>query len=156
MIKNGKIIYGQGNFLFDDSDDECWKTGLLIQIKDNFEINYIPVVKSANRIRLADEYEKTQILNQFDARSEMIKSEKFVYDNFSTFASKNIYNYLLWLTGVDNNIVFRIINRIFRYKFSEFYIKKKYSKNQMLKIENMTCCESISELFVQGLKDINK
>ena len=35
-------------------------------------------------------------------------------------------------------------------------IKKKYSKNQMLKIENMTCCESISELFVQGLKDINK
>ena len=154
--KNGKIIYGQGNFLFDDSDDECWKTGLLIQIKDNFEINYIPVVKSANRIRLADEYERTQILNQFDARSEMIKSEKFVYDNFSTFASKNIYNYLLWLTGVENNIVFRVINRIFRYKFSEFYIKKKYSKNQMLKIENMTCCESISELFVQGLKDINK
>ncbi len=25
----------------------------------------------------------------------------------------------------------------------------------MLKIENMTCCESISELYVQGIKDIN-
>ena len=26
----------------------------------------------------------------------------------------------------------------------------------MLKIENMTFCESISELYVQGIKDINE
>lgn len=45
--ENSTIIYGQGNFIFDDSQSEYWKTSLLIniEIKDEFKIQYIPIVK---------------------------------------------------------------------------------------------------------------
>ena len=35
--QGGTIVYGQGNFLFDDDDSEFWKTSLLISIGDAFK-----------------------------------------------------------------------------------------------------------------------
>ena len=43
--QGGTIVYGQGNFLFDDSESEFWQTSLLVQIDDGFEISYIPLKK---------------------------------------------------------------------------------------------------------------
>ena len=42
----GKIIYGQGNFIFEKRNDECWKTALLVTVDiDNYEIGYVPLDK---------------------------------------------------------------------------------------------------------------
>ena len=61
----GTIVYGQGNFLFDRSERPGWKTGLLIQIGDNFEVTYIPLCKHANTVRLASNDESSIILEDF-------------------------------------------------------------------------------------------
>ena len=49
--KGSTIVYGQGNFIFDDSDDECWQTSLLVIIGDDFEVSYLPIVKDVRRFR---------------------------------------------------------------------------------------------------------
>ena len=41
--QDGTIVYGQGNFLFDHGDNEYWNTSLLVQIKDDGQINYVPL-----------------------------------------------------------------------------------------------------------------
>ena len=54
--KNGTIIYGQGNFVFDLKDDEFWNTGLLVSLNFDAEkkctISYIPIEKKRGRILL--------------------------------------------------------------------------------------------------------
>ena len=49
------IIYGQGNFLFDKYDREFLKTSLLIQvsINDGLHVEYIPIAKKGNGVRLS-------------------------------------------------------------------------------------------------------
>lgn len=53
--KDGTVVYGQGNFIFDDSDNECWQTAMLVMLDNRFQISYIPLVKVRNGVRLADE-----------------------------------------------------------------------------------------------------
>ena len=52
----GTIVYGQGNFLFDDCDNEFWNSALLVELefsKDNkVKINYIPIEKKKHTVRL--------------------------------------------------------------------------------------------------------
>lgn len=50
--QDGTIVYGQGNFLFDDSDSEFWQTSLLLSVTDS-GVSYLPLVKRKNTVRLA-------------------------------------------------------------------------------------------------------
>ena len=53
-FKGGTIVYGQGNFLFDYSESEYWKTGMLIEIDNHFHIRYVPVVKNGPSVHMAE------------------------------------------------------------------------------------------------------
>lgn len=72
----GTIVYGQGNFLFDDEENEYWQTSLLIMISDDFEVKYIPLKKNKNTVRVAKENEAKNILEQFNIRSEELTDSK--------------------------------------------------------------------------------
>lgn len=52
-------MYGQGNFIFDNSDSEYWQTSLLIDLTIDSDlktkIDYIPIEKNNNKICLASE-----------------------------------------------------------------------------------------------------
>ncbi len=51
-------MYGQGNFLFDKADNEFWQTSVLISVDiDNDGIQYIPILKDDNGVKLADAIE---------------------------------------------------------------------------------------------------
>src|SRR5699024_431430 len=39
----GTIVYGQGNFIFNEHNNEFWNTGLLVKVDDIFNIEYIPI-----------------------------------------------------------------------------------------------------------------
>lgn len=69
------IVYGQGNFLFDHSDREEWQTSLLvrIEISDKLNIDYVPIKKCGNKVRLAEDDEAKEIMDGFFARTEEIK-----------------------------------------------------------------------------------
>ena len=150
--KDGTIVYGQGNFLFDSSESEFWQTSLLVQISDGFKISYIPLVKCDNTVRLADEKKAKEILDGFNKRSEEIKIPGLIQKKYSEFAKSMLRNYLQNISG-SKNIFFRVINKLTRYKLSAWITKRKYNKITLLALQNYFDCEAHRELILEGIKE---
>lgn len=149
--KGGTVVYGQGNFIFDMDGGEFVKSSLLIDIDDEFNITYIPIVKKDIGIRLANDIEKEEILAAFKSRSEQIQDEKFVQRRYYEFADEMIDRYLKAFCG-RNSILFRILNKLSRGKLLSLKVKFKYNKRVMLAVLNFIECEAHNELIVSGLK----
>ena len=144
----GKILYGQGNFIFDDGVvDEYWGNALLVEVdvsEKGVIVNYIPIEMANGLIKLS---KNDMILRDFYKRSELIKSNEFVKEEYSKFANKNINMYL----GIMNkpNVLKRALNKLLKRKF----YTKLYDKKKCLQILNVIECEAHRELFTQGLKE---
>ena len=149
-MESGKIVYGQGNFLFDDSDKECWKTGLLVEITDQFDVSYIPVIKKENTVRLAGTEEKGKILREFENRSKEILSDDFVYMRYSQLADETLMKYLYVLQGKES-VLFRILNKLSRNRLREKRLEHLYGDKQCRAIRNSIECETHHELLLQAL-----
>ena len=149
--QGGTIVYGQGNFLFDMQENEFWNTSLLIQLKDGFEIDYVPLVKQGNGVRLAEEQQKAEILDGFYKRSEQIKQDGFIETQYIEFAKQMIEGYLLNVSSIKYGFIFKVLNRLSGRRFLSWYIKRKYKKAKLLAIENYVECEAHRELLLKGL-----
>lgn len=151
----GTIVYGQGNFLFDDGDNEFWNTSLLIELKlDNkLEVSYIPICKNSNCVRLASETEANSIMAQFYKRSKEILSKGFIQENYSKFAKSMSLGYYYKIAGKTSSFLpIKIINKLSNYLF----LKWIYGSKEKTMIENCLECEAHRELFSQFLKDSRK
>lgn len=147
--KQGTIVYGQGNFLFDLIDNEYWKTSLLIQVdtSEKNKIEYIPLQKEGNGVKLAiDE----QILLDFFKRTEEIKEEGVIEKKYEAFAKQMRSYYLTTLHG-HRSFMKKALNKITKGKYYE-HIAKKYKEEDLLAIANYIECEAHSELLLEGLK----
>ena len=149
---SGTIVYGQGNFLFDNSDSDFWQTGLLIGLNENFEVLYYPIVKAKNTVRLADEGKSKEILEAFYERSEAIKSLEFVEKEYSKFADSFCNTYLGAFLG-KKTILSRILNKLTRGRMFKAMLRNKYSKINMVQIANYVECEAHRELMLKGLSN---
>ena len=94
--KDSTIVYGQGNFLFDEEENEYWNSGLLVQIDDDFSVSYIPIVKKKETVRLASNTEKNIILNGFYERSNAILEKDRVQSEYDKFANEMLFTYILY------------------------------------------------------------
>ncbi|MDF2802079.1 MAG: putative poly-gamma-glutamate synthesis protein [Anaerocolumna sp.] len=141
------IVYGQGNFLFDHSESEFWKTSILLQIDicEEIKVDYIPIIKVGNTVRLANEKQKEEILLGFRKRSDEIKQIGFIEKRYSEFAKESFNGYLSALHG--DNLVFRILNKLWNYKFARLL----YSRRSILWMLNIVECEAHRELLLKGL-----
>ena len=152
---NGKIVYGQGNFIFDLADNEYWKTSILLSVDvDSNDIQYIPIVKKAELVRLADIDEKNKILSDFYERSRLIMNSEFVEEEYKKFAVANISNYICASKG--KTLFGKVMNKITKGYY--FKIKAKfYGKKQAVILYNYLKCEAHYELFITALENkINK
>ena len=150
--EEGTIIYGQGNFLFDLSDNECCQTGLMIELDPDFNISYIPLKKKENAISIASKSEGLKIIKEFKLRSMQIEEESFVDENYSKFAGEMLETYLWMLSGKEN-ILFRVINKLTHGKLRTWRLQKKYNNEVLLKIYNCLICEAHNELLIKGLEN---
>ena len=151
---DGTIVYGQGNFLFDDSESEFWQTSLLIQIDNDCQISYIPLMKKGNGVRLASENDSNKILENFFGRSEGIKADGQIENKYNEFSQKMIDGYLLKLSGTGKSFVFRVMNKLTKQKYGKWILKNKIKKQQLLQMQNILECEAHRELLKVGI--INK
>lgn len=149
--EGGTIVYGQGNFLFDNSDSDFWQTGLLIGLNDDFEVLYYPIVKAENVVRLAGEKESKVILDEFHKRSEAIKSPDFVDAEYSKFASTSLNTYLGALSG-KKSLVLRAFNKLLGGQVLRLMFKRKYPESNVLRIINCVNCEAHRELMLKALE----
>jgi poly-gamma-glutamate capsule biosynthesis protein CapA/YwtB (metallophosphatase superfamily) len=152
-FEDSTIIYGQGNFLFDYSENELWQTSLLIKITLNNGINleYIPIVKTGNSVRLAEDKEAAKILRGFHQRSADILKDGFIDTKYQEFASANVESYLKRFSGFG-----RFISAIDRRFLNGLLLKRKYNTNKLLEIQNYIECEAHRELVIKGLSNLIK
>lgn len=147
---NGTIVYGQGNFIFDDCNSPLAEHSLLIKIEDDFSIDYLPLVKTANGVRLATGKDSKKIIDAFKNRSAQIKEEGFVEKEYAKLASSMLQNYLLICSGFRHRKICRILNRL-----THGWVIKKltsaYSKDELLALRNFIECEAHRELWIKGL-----
>ncbi len=152
----GTIVYGQGNFLFDGSDHECWQTGMLVRLGDNFEVSYLPLVKRKETVRLAERDEAEQILGTFFERSKEILAGEFVTQKYSAFAEEMLPTYLMRVSALRPGLLLRICNKLSGYRLIPRMLRRKYTKSSRLVVENCIACEAHRELFLQGIQKSKK
>lgn len=150
--RDGTIVYGQGNFIFDDSDDECWQTSLLVNIEDDYSISYIPLVKRGNGVRLATGETASQIMDGFQSRSDAIKSTCFIDEQYSNYANENRDYYLRALSG-RKILITRLLNKITGGRFIQALLAATYRNKEVVQITNYIECESHRELMLRALSE---
>lgn len=142
----GTIIYGQGNFIFNMQQNEYWDNSLLIELDFNDgepRLSYIPIVQTDCGTRLADKEEGSRILEGYEKRSEKIKQEGFVENEYMKHAREKLPGYLL---RMKSSFWIRIAR-----KFKPDMLTNSIFNCE--KILNSIDCEAHRELFICGLKD---
>lgn len=152
--KNGKIVYGQGNFLFDGGDDEYWNNSLLLNISiDNtgFKIDYIPIQKKKGKIYFADSMFGQTILDDYRFRSEQIKDPSFINEKYNEIANDEFLERMIIVTGWGNrSFWFKVFDKLF---FHHQYYINHYKKEQLLSLQNYLECEVHHEMLVRGIQN---
>ena len=149
---NSVIVYGQGNFLFDDCDDEFWRTGLLVKVDGGFGISYVPVVKDGCRTGLADERQAAEILGQFRERSRRITEPGFVEAEYAKLCETALPKYLVSFSG-KRGIVFRLFNRLSGNRLLKRSVRRGYDRKRKTALRNYIECEAHRELILGGLRE---
>lgn len=144
------LVYGQGNFLFDDCDDVLWRTSLLINIGDDLSVTYIPIEKKQNTIRLATGEHAEMILYEFSRRNQQIKSAGFIENEYKSFADSMLDQYLYTMS--PRWIGTRIFKRLLGRRFIKWFVKmryKRYKEKHLLAMRNYIECEAHRELLIK-------
>ena len=149
--KDGTIVYGQGNFLFDHGDDEYWNTSLLVRIEDDGQISYFPLIKQGNRVRMAMGEDAQAIINAFKQRSVEIQRPGFIQEKYSEFSEKYIGGYILYFMGINHLFVYRALNKLSGQRLRKAIVRHA-KKKRGFGMRNYIECEAHSELFLNGLK----
>ncbi len=147
------LVYGQGNFLFDDSDREEEKTSLLLEVSltdGGNEIKFVPLVKYISYVRMANDELRNEILKGFEDRSEKIIRPGFILKEFETLAQNQRRNYLLGLAGGFSRILpIRVICKLFGEKATDHY----YHGKKSLPADDFIKCETHREMMLEILKN---
>lgn len=148
QYKEGTICYGQGDFIYSGSNHRGAKSGLLVELKlekEHAKINYIPIIKYRNIVRLANKKDWSIILEPFWERSMLIKQPGFIEKEYQELANEKLKTYMKVLHG--GNYLYQFINKILRDKLS-----MNYSKKQLLEIEHYIESGTHLELLLNGIK----
>lgn len=147
----GTIVYGQGNFLFDNSNHEMWQTALLVGIDDSLHVTYYPLSKNGSTVRLAEGKEGKSILSGFFERSEQIRQDGFVQKQFDSFAREQANSYLMSFGG-RRSVFFYALNKLLGHRLNKL-ILRRYGKEERLKLRNCLECEAIREVIIGGCSE---
>ena len=153
QYNDSTIVYGQGNFCFDrveSGKEEYWSTGLLIRLniteKKAIEIDYIPIVKERETVRLANENESSGIL------AEHLLDERYIEAMFNDCVERFKIDYIVGITSKES-IFFRMANKMLRNKLRVFKFKRQFPERKLLTIQNFIECETHREILIQLLRN---
>lgn len=147
--KGSTLVYGQGNFLFQLGSNEFWDTGLLVEVKDDFSINYLPIKKSEKGIMSGDE----TIIDGFYERSKLIEDPEFLEKQYCEYAQKMSDFYRRKFVTLPKNFIFRCINKLTAHRLEDHLLNKRLGLEKKLAIRNIIECEAHRELLLKGLYD---
>ena len=142
------LLYGQGNFLFRSFNNEFTNTGLILELV--FDNGCTRVKKHlVNAGKDTVRYYADQDFTAFYERSEKIKDDAFVQEQFRKHAYSRIDNYLNAYKGKKT-----ILNRFFHRFLPEYYKKRlfsSYNRSELLKTLHSLRSEQNREMAMEGL-----
>ena len=155
--QNGVIIYGQGNFLFGQSNftsRNFYASGLLLRIDIGKEVNVeelVVVLDAKGCLSLVKDQTKEQIMHGYRNRSTEILQAGFIERKYQKFACESIEGYLRIPLGYINaNLILRIVNRLLGRRLYFWMTNRRHR----LSFLNIVECEAHRELMIRGLKGI--
>ena len=126
------IVYGQGNFLFDDSEKDEEKTAIILEIDAEVEkVQFVPVMKDGHLVRKASKEEAKRILEMIESRHAEISAPGAVESMFKHYCLTHQHEPLRALTGY--NKWYRALNKLTKGKFQDYI----YNKKSRMRIYNM-------------------
>lgn len=151
---NCTIVYGQGNFLFDDTENEFWQTSLLIKVvlSEDPIVSYLPLRKHGAQVILATGRDAEEIVGDFRKRSHEITVPGFVESKYADFSVQSLDGYLNTYAPGSHTLAGRIVGKLTRQKMSRMLTNRR----QMLAELNYLDCEAHRELFVEGIREFLK
>lgn len=149
----GTIVYGQGNFLFDRSDNEFRNTSVLVQVNEDFSVTYVPLRKTGNGVRLAQDRDAEQILEEFYKRSAQLQEPGFIKQAFASYVKTEGIHYLLLLNKINiGNPVNRLLNKVTRGGWYRWRLRRM-KQSRRLALRNVLMCETHREMLQQALEE---
>lgn len=151
--KSGKIIYGQGNFIFDRVQNDYWNTGLIVNCvvdREKLTVTYTPVQnKGDGKIRAATGVDYNDIMNGFQKRSqELISNPQIVETKFSELCDSNMLRYIRILRG--DRLFDKIMIKIFGNKYIRFLYKGENAK----RVCAILSCETHYEMLLKIINSL--
>ncbi len=142
---SGKIIYGQGNFVFNRKSDQYWNSSLLLTVDTlSKEVTYLPIAKQSG---VPDVAADEGIMAGFYSRSEEIKEDGFVAANLKKEANANKLYFARSFAG--NTFAQKLLSKVAP-KLAQKLLLKKSSRLKML---NLIACESHRETVISAFED---
>lgn len=155
--EDGTIIYGQGSFVFHteyfNNLQDIVADSLVIELvvsAEGFHVREIPITRTDVGIILASKEHTHLVMDTYRQLSEDIEKPHFVYESYKRFADTYVNRYLREFLG--RMWVIKALNLICNRKL----IRLLLGKTSYLAIQNYLSCEAHHELFLQGLKNINR
>jgi poly-gamma-glutamate synthesis protein (capsule biosynthesis protein) len=149
--QGGKIVYGQGNFVF-DTKHLLSKESLLVELRlddQGQDVVFHPIKrKSDGTLYLTKGEESKAILEAFQNRSARVKEAGFIEKSYREFALNMLPLYLHNLSPFG-----KWFSRIDRHIFEGRIIRRLYSRNKQLVLRNVIECEAHREVLIVGLTD---
>lgn len=147
----GIIVYGQGNFLFDDrSSRPCEQEGFVVVLKlekgKPLEFEPVPFKQSKEKPgpRRMEPEESKLFLIQFEERSMAILQPGFVEKQWKAYCQENSRRYLSLLHGYSRRV------RELDMKFG--FLRKLYKKDRLRMLMHLMRCETHRETIIQILE----
>lgn len=147
--KDGIIVYGQGNFVFNLLDNEYWQTSILVKgiFGDTLSVEYIPICRENKGVGIGGQ----EILDGFFARSEEIKKPGFIKESYTKYALSMMDQYFVLLSANDGAV---LTDELIAERMKEGNIHKKYHRSFLCAMENLFRCEAHAELCQTALHAI--
>ena len=144
--KDGTIVYGQGNFVFDFLDNEYWQTSILVKATfgDTMLVEYIPITRENRGVGMGGK----EILDGFYARSEEIKKPGFIKESYEKYALSMMDQYFVLLSANDGA---PLSDEMIEERMKPGNLHTKYHKSFLCAMENLFRCEAHSELCQTAL-----
>lgn len=148
------LLYGQGNFLFRDIRPGQTDEALLIEIlfKDGKAEVKRHLVRSYKKIYVR--YDDQQDLSAIESRSENLKDDSFVEQQFQRFCRDRLYNYLIACKSPSLSL--RIIRRFCPKYFKNHLILKSFRENHLINILHTLRSEQKREEAIAGMEVLLK
>ena len=149
QYNDSTLIYGQGNFLFDDSDRAEEQFSVVICIdtdNDGERVTYIPIVREKNLVRKAGDDAGREIISEMMERSKEIKNDEFVKSQYVDLVNSEASRYLAILSGGFRRMpAFRLLNKISGHRL----IHQFYKGHDIYAVDDIIKCETHREIVLK-------